>query len=103
MEALYKVYSDCHSMELLHQALWTPAICPAGPFSEYLDSLRNIKQFPIAVDRITEAQRGIKDKCAFVDYISHLQASPFWMADLNVPVEMVDDCYLGTWLNGTDE
>ena len=90
-------------MELLHWALWTPAIHPVGPSSKYLDSLCNIKQFPIAVNQITEVRRGIKDKHAFVDYISCFQASPFWMADPNAPMEMADDHYLGTWLNGTDE
>ena len=103
MEALHKVYSDRFSMEPSHRALWSSTIRPTLPSSEHLDSLRRIKRFPTAVDLITESQRGIKDKRAFVDYVSRLQASPFWMPDPNAPVEMADDRYLGVWLNGTEE
>ena len=103
MDALYKVYSDRYSMEPSHRSLWNPSTRPLAPTSEYLDTLRHIKRFPTAVDWITEAQRGIKDKRAFVDYVSRLQASPLWTPDPNVPVEMADDRYLGVWLNGMEE
>ena len=103
MEVLYKVYSDRFSMEPTHRALWSPAIRPAVPSSEQLDSLRRIKRFPMAIDWVAEAQRGLKDKRAFVDYVSRLQAAPFWMPDPDAQVEMADDCYLGVWLNGTEE
>ncbi|EDR06693.1 uncharacterized protein LACBIDRAFT_328613 [Laccaria bicolor S238N-H82] len=52
---------------------------------------------------VTEAQRGLKDKCAFINYVSWLQASPFWMPDANARTRMADDHYLGVWLNGMEE
>ena len=103
LEALYKVYSDRYSMEPLHRALWSSTARPVFPSSEYLDTLRRIKRFPLAVDWIADVQRGIKDKHAFVDYVSRLQNSPSWTPDPLAPVEMADDRYLGIWLNGTEE
>ena len=34
---------------------------------------------------------------------SHLPTSPFWMPDPNGLVEMVHNCYIGVWLNGTSQ
>ena len=90
-------------MEPSHRALWSPTIRPIVPFSKNLDSLCRIKQFPIAIDWVAEAQRGLKDKHTFVDYVSRLQAAPFWMPDPNALTEMADERYLGVWLNGTEE
>ena len=103
LEALYKVHLDRYSMEPLHRALWNSTARPVFPSSEYLDTLRHIKRFPLAVDWIVDVQRGIKDKRAFVDYVSRLQSSPLWTPDPLAPVEMADDPYLGIWLNGTEE
>ena len=43
------------------------------------------------------------NKRAFVDYVSRLQAAPFWMPNPDAQVEMANDRYLGVWLNGTEE
>ena len=76
---------------------------PVLPTSEALDDLRRFKRFPLAVDWISEAQRCIKDKRAFVDYVSRLQESRYWSPNPDAKVERADDRYLGVWLNGLEE
>ena len=73
MEALYRTHLDYHSFDSVHIALWSPGTRPSIPTSEYIDTLRRHKRFSLFVDFTTEAQRGIKDKRAFVDFVSRLQ------------------------------
>ena len=70
IEALYRTHLDYHSFDSIHIALWTPGIRPYVPSSEYLDTLHCHNQFSLFVDFTTEAQHSIKDKHAFVDYVS---------------------------------
>lgn len=83
--------------------MWSVGIRPTGPSSENIDALRHFKRFPLAVDWVAESQRGIKDKRAFVDYVSRLQQSRYWMPDPDAKVEMADERYIGVWLNGMEE
>lgn len=103
MDALYRVHTDYHSFDSHHRTLWSSGIRPTMPSSEDLDKLRRHRRFPLAIDWINDAQRGIKDKRAFVDYVSRLQESRYWMPDPGVVTDMADDCYLGVWLNGMEE
>ena len=103
MEALYRTHLDYHSFDSVHIALWSPGTRPSIPTSEYIDTLRRHKRFSLFVDFTTEAQRGIKDKRAFVDFVSRLQQTRFWMPDPEAEVGMADDRYLGVSLNGTEE
>ena len=101
MEALYRSHMEYHSFDSVHIALWSSGTRPSVLTSEYLDTLRRLKQFPLFLNFTTEAQRGIKEKCAFVDYVSRLQQTRSWMPDSEAIVGMADDRYLGVWLNGT--
>ncbi|EDR14505.1 uncharacterized protein LACBIDRAFT_321621 [Laccaria bicolor S238N-H82] len=84
-----------------------PAFDTGRIHPSYIDNLihlnQQIRRFPLVVDWVMEAQQGLKDKRAFVDYVSRLQATPFWMPDANAMSRMADDRYLGVWLNGMDE
>ena len=57
----------------------------------------------LAVDGVSEAQRGIRDKRAFIDYVARLHQARFWMPDPAAEVNMADERYLGVWLNGIEE
>jgi hypothetical protein len=103
LDTLHQVYLDYFFCKSNHKELWSAEIRPTVPTSENLDASRQHKRFPLAVDWITEAQRGIKDKQAFVDYVSRLQGSQYWTPDPEAVVERVDDHYLGVWLNGMGE
>ena len=84
----------------LLDALWSKETCPTVPTSEDLDFLRCYEQCPLSVDGATRLQRRARSEQAHVSRLRPTQLRA--PGPLIVEVRIVDDCYVGIWLNGME-
>ena len=84
----------------LLDALWSKETCPTVPTSEDLDFLRCYEQCPLSVDGATWLQRRARSEQAHVSRLRPTQLRA--PGPLIVEVRIVDDCYVGIWLNGME-
>ncbi|EDR06956.1 uncharacterized protein LACBIDRAFT_328349 [Laccaria bicolor S238N-H82] len=71
--------------------------------SEDINELRTIGSFDRVLDELTQLQRNLKMKVAWIDMVEKLQSTPSWSRASNRPFEMADNSYMGVWLSDTDQ
>ena len=67
--------------------------------SEDIQELRSISSFERALDEVTQLQRNLKMKAAWIDWMDCLQTTPYWSRMSNETPPMADDSYMGIWIN----
>ncbi|KAJ7756266.1 hypothetical protein B0H16DRAFT_1721869 [Mycena metata] len=74
---------------------------PRYPDSPTLFGLTNIDRYEKLLDRLTECQRGIKEKAAWVTFVRTWVLNPPSVEfELRDGVIRAEEKYIGTWLNG---
>ena len=68
-----------------------------------IQELRSIRSFDRVLDDLTQLQRNLKMKAAWVDWVEQLQSTPTWSRSSNQPFDMADDSYMGIWINDVDQ
>ena len=66
---------------------------------EDIRELRFIRSFEKALDEITQVQRDLKMKAAWLDWMECLQTTPSWSRTSSETPPMADDSYVGIWIN----
>ena len=66
---------------------------------EDIRELRSISSFEKALDEVTQVQRDLKMKAAWLDWMECLQTTPSWSRTSNELPPMADDSYIGIWIN----
>lgn len=66
---------------------------------EDIHKLRSICSFEKALDEITQVQRDLKMKAAWLDWMECLQTTPSWSRTSSETPPMADDSYVGIWIN----
>ncbi|KAJ7863761.1 hypothetical protein B0H14DRAFT_3443855 [Mycena olivaceomarginata] len=74
---------------------------PIFPQRSDVERLRNLRSFDRAVDALTECQRGVKEKQAWLSFMERWMESPH-QSERRYPggVNPADDTLVGVWVNG---
>jgi hypothetical protein len=78
--------------------LYRPIVAP-----EDIREIGSLRTFDRALDEVTQLQRNLKMKAAWIDWMSCLQTTPLWSRASNQPLPLADDSYLGIWINNMDQ
>ncbi|KAF8143064.1 hypothetical protein K438DRAFT_1784081 [Mycena galopus ATCC 62051] len=77
--------------------------CPVFPKLQGLNELKTIRAFDEAVDKLSECQRGIREKQAWVMLMSLIIEFPLESETRsNSRIKAADDTYVGVWINGAE-
>ena len=68
-----------------------------------INELRSLRSFDRALDDVTQMQRNLKMKAAWVAWVEQLQSTPSWSRASGLPFDTADDSYMGIWINNMDQ
>ena len=68
-----------------------------------IQELRSVRSFDRVLDDLTQLQRNLKMKAAWIDWVEQLQSTPTWSRASSLPFDTADNSYMGIWINDLDQ